>query len=201
MKKIKHTIAAWVFASCCIFNAAQAADALVYLVPDLYTNQTLVGGDEQGVWITTGEIVAPLVVDALKPLFSNVEICQGGMTADALVWIKPNMEFNPVMTNFYGTIEADVYSGSGIYVATYKEQAQQSGNIDTDPNAEITSTYQQAVQRVVQKMQADTDLPARIAKISGSAQKLPCGMVAMQVPQNSVLDSVVDQLKEEVIGD
>lgn len=181
-----------------IANAAPTDSALVYMVPDEYTNQVQVGGNENAVWITNGTVVAPLAVDALAPLFSSVGVCQGAMTSDVLVWLKPTMDYNPMMTTFYGTIEADVFSGSGVYVSTYKEQAQVNGNIDIEPNAAITSSYRQAMQMVAQKMQADTDLPARIAKLSGGQAKLPCGMVGMQVPQPSVLDNVVDQLKEEV---
>jgi hypothetical protein len=182
-------------------HAAPTASALVYMIPDLYSNQAQVGGDENGVWINTGEVVAPVAVEALGPLFSSIGVCQGAMTSDVLIWLKPSMDYNPMMTTFYGTIEADVFSGSGVYVSSYKEQAQQSGNIDTDPNSKINSTYRQAMQMVVQKMQSDTDLHARVAKISGGQAKLPCGMVGMQVPQPSVMDNVVDQLKEVVTGE
>lgn len=179
-------------------NAAPTDSALVYMVPDEYTNQVQVGGDENAVWITNGTVVAPLAVDALAPLFSSVGVCQGAMTSDVLIWLKPTMDYNPMMTTFYGTIEADVFTGSGVYVSTYKEQSQVNGNMDIEPNAAIESSYRQAMQMVAQKMQADVDLPSRIAKLSGGQAKLPCGMVAMQVPQPSLLDNVVDQLKDEV---
>jgi hypothetical protein len=181
--------------------AATTASALVYMIPDVYINQTQVGGDENGVWINTGDVVAPIAVEAFGGLFGNVGVCQGAMTSDVLIWLKPTMDYNPMMTTFYGTIEADVFSGSGVYVSTYKEQAQQSGNIDTEPNSKINSTYRKAMQMVVQKMQSDSDFQARVAKISGGQTKLPCGMVGMQVPQPSVLDNVVDQLKEVVTGE
>lgn len=182
-------------------HAAPSISALVYMTPDVYTNQAQIGGDENGVWINTGEVVAPIAVEALGPLFGSIGVCQGAMTSDVLIWLKPTMDYNPMMTTFYGTIEADVFSGNGVYVSTYKEQAQQSGNIDTDPNSEINSTYRQAMQMVAQKMQSDTDLQARVAKISGGQAKLPCGMVGMQVPQPSVLDNVVDQIKGDITGE
>jgi hypothetical protein len=196
--------AAFAFSAMCLATLAQGAptaSALVYMIPDVYTNQAQVGGDENGVWINTGEVVAPIAVEALGPLFGSVGVCQGAMTSDVLIWLKPSMDYNPMMTTFYGTIEADVFSGSGVYVSTYKEQAQLSGNIDTDPNSEIKTTYLRAMQQVVQKMQADNDLQSRVAKLSGRQAKLPCGMVGMQVPRQSVLDNVVDQIKGDITGE
>jgi len=200
MKFKKSLNSIFVLPLLCLATVAQATDALVYMTPQDYTNQAEVGSDENPVYINTGEVVAPLAVEALKPLFGNVGICQGAMTSDVLIWLKPNMDYNPMMTTFYGTIEADVYSGSGVYVTTYKEQSQVNGTIDVEPNSRINSAYSQAMQMVAQTMQADTDLQSRIGKLSGG-QKLPCGMVAMQVPQQSVLDSVVDQLKGDVTGE
>lgn len=192
---------AFAISAMCLTTLAQAADALVYMTPQEYSNQAEVGSDENPVYINNGEVVAPIAVEALKPLFGNVGICQGAMTSDVLIWLKPSMDYNPLMTTFYGTIEADVYSGSGVYVTTYKEQSQVNGLIDVDANSKIGDAYRQAMQMVVRTMQADTDLQARVAKLSGGQNKLPCGMVAMQVPRESVLDSVVDQLKGDLTGE
>ena len=179
-------------------HAAPTASALVYMNPDEYTNQAQIGGDENGVWITTGTLVAPIAQELLAPLFASVGVCQGTMTADALVWIKPTMDYNSMMTNYYGNITAEVYSGSGQFIATYKGEATHSGAIDVEPERQIALTYRQAMQQAVEKMQAGKDLPSQIAQSAAGNNKLPCSMVGTLVPQQSVLDNVVDQFVNEV---
>jgi hypothetical protein len=97
-----------------------------------------------------------------------------------VIWIKPDMSYNPNVTLYYGEIKASIYSGSGMALATYKGNVARTGSTDIDPAGQITSIYQEAMQKVVQQMQADPGLQALIAHgLPENQTRMACNMIMM----------------------
>ena len=167
--------------------AAQAADAvraLVFIPPQEYAHETLLRLHFINYWFSQGEVVEPVVLQSLKPVFGETAICSGNRAADAVVMIQPYMFYNPYMTTFYGKIEARVFSGSGKLIASYKAKVEHSGYLDVLPREQIKVTYQAAMSEVVRQMQADSVLQAFMAQgVPDSETRMPCGMVAILPPQ------------------
>jgi len=118
-------------------------------------------------------------------LFAETSMCDSGGAADLIVWIKPHMFYNPHMTVFYGKIVAEVFSGSGKPLATYKAKAQRNGFLDVQPAQQIKATYRDAMREIVRKMRADTSLMALSEHgLPESETRMPCNMVAVLHPDN-----------------
>ena len=165
---------------CNISYAAAVARAVVYISPQDYTLLTSVGVDEYQYTFTQGQAVEPVAIAALAPLFANTLMCASGGEADTVIWIKPSLSYNPIVTLYYGEIEARIYSGSGKAVATYKGNVERNGSTDIYPEKQIASIYQAAMQKIVQQIQADPVMQELIKNgLPVSEPKTPCNMVIL----------------------
>jgi hypothetical protein len=176
------SMAALLMGFCNSSFAAPVAAALVYISPRDYTLLTSVGVDEYQYTFNQGPAVEPVAIAALAPLFSDALMCASGDEADVVVWIKPSMSFDPIVTLYYGEIVASVFSGSGMAVGTYTGNVERSGSTDIDPEGQITSIYQAAMQKIVQQMQADPVMQTLIER------GLPPGQTRMQCDMIMVMN-------------
>lgn len=163
---------------CNILHAAPVGGALVYISPQDYTLLTSVGTDSNQYTFTQAQVVQPIAIAALSPLFADTLMCDAGNESDVVIWIKPSMSFDPVATLFYGQIVAKAYSGSGRPIGTYKGNVEHSGFVDIYPDKQIASTYQAAMQKIVQQLQADSAIQALIQNgLPVSEPMMACNMI------------------------
>lgn len=161
-------------------QAAPLARALVYIDPQEYNHDIKLWHFYYSYWFSQGKAVEPLALAAFKPMFAEVGMCEQNVAADVVIWLRPRMFYNPHMTMFYGSIVAQVYSGSGKPLASYEANAEHNGFLDVVPAAQVKTTYQAAMQDIVRQMQADSALQSAIAAgLPASETPMPCGMVTI----------------------
>jgi hypothetical protein len=192
MKFGKSTLlAATLLALCGVSSIARSAPVgkvLIYINPQEYIYEHRIGGVGSGsdsvYWFKQGPMVEPIAVEALQTLFADARMCEAGMAADTIVWIRPSVVYNDQMTNFYGGIVANVYAGNGEFVASFEAVAAQSGFWDVYPGEKIKLAYKAAMQKVVQKMKTDDGLKNLLAQgLAAEKTKIPCSMVGMLPPR------------------
>jgi hypothetical protein len=177
----KILMAALMLAGLCnVSYGAPVAGALIHISPRDYTLDTSVGVDEYQYTFKQGPVVEPVAIAALSPLFADTLKCTGGEEAAVVIWIKPSMSYNPIVTLFYGAIEARVFSGSGSAVTTYKGNVQRRGSTDVYPEKQITSIYEEAMQKIVQQIQADPAMQTLIERgLPQTETRMPCNMIML----------------------
>jgi hypothetical protein len=191
MKFGKSMLMAALFLLCGVSSIAQSAPVgrvLIYINPQEYIYEHKIGGVGAGeysvFWFKQGPLVEPIAVEALQSLFADAKMCEAGMAADTIIWIVPNVIYNPEMTNFYATFHANVYAGNGELISAYTAQAAQSGFWDVFPEEKIKLAYKSAMQEIVKKIHADDKLRTLIAQGLGADKtKIPCSMVSMLPPK------------------
>lgn len=171
-------MAALLMGFCNSSYAVPVAGALVYISPRDYTLLTSVGVDEYQYTFNQGPMVEPVAIATLSPLFADTQMCTSGDEAALVIWIKPSMSYDPIVTLYYGEIEASVYSGSGRAVGTYKGNVDRNGSTDVYPEKQITSIYEAAMQKVVQQIQADLVMQTLIERgLPPDETRMPCNMI------------------------
>jgi len=180
---IRNFLLALTLASLSLSGTVQSAPlgkALVYIAPQYYEHEIKLWHFYYDYWFNQGEMVEPIALNALQPLFAGADLCRGGEAADMIVTIKPQMFYNPHMSMFYGDIEAHIYSGSGKPIATYHAETQSSGFLDVKPEAKVQAVYQDTMQKIVSQMQADPALTVLATQGLPEAEtKMPCEMVSV----------------------
>ena len=190
MKLVKRILSALLFSLAGASSLAQAAPVghvLIFINPQEYIHEHRIGGVGSGYnsvfWFKQGPMVEPIALEALRPVFADAKMCEAAMAADVIIWIRPNVVYNDQMTNFYGSIVANVYAGNGEFIASYDETAAKSGFWDVFPATRITAAYKSAMQAVVKKIEADEKLRPLIAQgLAEDKTRIPCSMVSLLPP-------------------
>ena len=157
-----------------------AGRVLVYISPQEYTHDIKLWHFYYSYWFNQGSVIEPIALETLRPVFADVGMCSGNKASDMVVWIKPRMFYNPHMTVYYGSILANVYSGSGKFLGAYKGEAQRNGFLDVKPAQQISAAYRGALQDMVRKMQADGALQTLAMQgLAANETAMPCSMVAI----------------------
>lgn len=153
---------------------------VVYISPQEYTNEIKLWHFVKDYWFAQGPLIEPVLVKTLGASLGETAICDAGVTGKVLLWVKPKMFYNPHMRNFYGTLKATVYSGSGHALATYSGESRYSGDLDILPAKSVQATYDLAIQNLVSKMKADPEIAKLLQQgIPSSQSYTPCSMVAV----------------------
>lgn len=174
------SIAALLLGFCNILHAAPVGGALIYINPQDYTLLTSVGSDSNQYTFTQGQVVEPIAIAALSPLFADTLMCDAGNQSDVVIWIKPSMSYDPIVTLFYGQIVAKVYSGGGRPIGTYNANVEHSGFVDIYPDKQIASTYQAAMQKIAQQIQADPAIQGLVQNgLPVSEPMMACNMIML----------------------
>jgi hypothetical protein len=139
---------------------AKSADMLVYISPDEYNySNRLSHYNLREYWYEQGPVVEPYVSQILDAeLGGNVGLCEAGKTANTLVWLKPDMDYNSTLRTFNGRITAEVYTSSGKPLATYIGESRRDSHLDIVPAYQVNATYHAAMQDLASKMKADESL-------------------------------------------
>ena len=153
---------------------------VVYISPHEYTHEIKLWHFVKDYWFAQGPLIEPVLVKTLGATLGETAICDAGVTGKVLLWVKPEMFYNPHMRNFYGTINATVYSGSGHALATYSGKSRYSGDLDVLPAKSVQAAYDLAIQSFVDKMKADPAISKLLQEgIPSNQSYTPCSMVAV----------------------
>ena len=165
MKIARMTCA--VLAACALLSAvgaaqakeAAATDMLVYISPDEYKHSNRLSHyNLREYWYEQGPMVEPYVSQVLGTELGSVGLCQAGETANTLVWLKPNMTYNPTLQRFNGTVTAEVYAGNGQSLGTYVGKSRRDSFLDIVPAYQLDIAYRAAMEDLAAKMKADQRL-------------------------------------------
>lgn len=153
---------------------------VVYISPQEYTHEIKLWHFMKDYWFAQGPLIEPVLVKTLGASLGETAICDAGVTGKVLLWVKPKMFYNPHMRNYYGTIHATVYSGSGHALANYTGESRYSGDLDILPAKSVQASYDLAIQNLVSKMKADPAIQQLLQQgIPASQSYTPCSMVAV----------------------
>lgn len=160
--------------------AEDKPDALIYISPHEFSHEVRLGVPPYfSKWILKGPAVEAAAREALAPLFSSVELCDGVSGADALVWVKPNVSYNPGIKRYYAQIKAQFHLGNGKQFAVYKATGEWDGTIGSVyADQSVQQAFNVAMREIVQKYLADTAAQQALATAKAQNQaKVPCALI------------------------
>lgn len=163
---------------------------LMYIQPIEYTSPISLWSPYQNYWFYQGPMLEAQAMDKLSQAYGDVRLCEGNQSAKTLVWLQPGMFYNPQVQVYYGEIVANVYTGVGKLVASYKGESKVHGLLDIQTDERIAKTYALALDDVLKKMQADSSVQGVLGAetISSSTDSAPCSMVTLlPVPKIRVI--------------
>lgn len=162
------------------------SDMVVYIDPVEYTNPINLWHPYTFFWFYQGPVVEKLTLEKLDQAYDQVSMCDASQSGKVLLWVKPKMFFNPQVQIFYGKITVNAYTGNGKHLKTYEAESAVNGRINIYAEKSIEKSYAVAIDSVVQKMQADSELQALLAsKADQSSESTPCGMVTL-IPTSKI---------------
>ena len=153
---------------------------LVYIQPVEYTHSIRLWSPYQDYWYDQGPIVEAEALPKLSANYTDVAMCEGNQSGKALIWLQPKMFYNPQVQMFYAEVLANAYTGVGKLIGTYKGESKVHGSLNLQASRWISSAYAQAIDDMLQKLQADTGLQSLLAGEGATAtQPTPCSMVTL----------------------
>jgi hypothetical protein len=164
---------------------------LMYIQPIEYTSPISLWSPYQNYWFYQGPMLEAQAMDKLSQAYGDVAVCEGNQSAKTLVWLQPRMFYNPQVQVFYGEIVANVYTGIGKLLSSYKGESKVRGLLNLQADDKIAKTYAVALDEIMVKMQADsalqTILSAEATSLS-TTDSAPCSMVTLlPVPKIRVI--------------
>jgi len=164
--------------------AAEPADTqvtsklLMYIQPVDYNNPIKLWSPYQDYWFYQGPLVEKIAMPKLTAAYHDVNICDANQSGKAVLWLQPELFYNPQVQLFYAEVKASAYKGVGEHLATVVGRSQVRGILNIKPEFWIEKAYKLAVDDAVAKMQADKTLQAYM---SGPAQvsNTPCSVVTL----------------------
>ncbi|NOT15054.1 MAG: hypothetical protein HOP21_05665 [Methylotenera sp.] len=161
-------------------NAHAQSAVLMYIQPFEYINEIKLQHYTTEHWFAQGPVVEPIAKEHLTKVLGEVSICEGKQTGKILVWVQPRMFYNGQLQVFYGQVTANVYTGVGQLVASYVGESTQQGSLNIQPDYWLNLAYTHAVEKMQEKMQADTHLQTILTQPSElSGSDTPCSMVTL----------------------
>jgi hypothetical protein len=161
---------------------------LIYMSPDKYNRPVLVGvAPLYTSWVYQGQIAENAAFKALSTKFKDVGICDAGKAADIIAWVKPRLIYNPAVTTYYAKLKVEFHLGDGRPLATYKAIGHENGSIASIyRDDEVARAFDDAMQQIMQKMEADPELQKNIQNAMASDfTRNPCGMAqVLSGPRN-----------------
>lgn len=159
--------------------ADEQASMLLYIQPIEYTHGINLWQPYRNYWINQGEFVEPIAIEKLRQSYTNISMCEGSQSGKALIWLQPNLFYNPQVQVFYGELTAKVYTGLGKLVGTYVGESKVHGFLNIQADHWISKTYHVAMENLITKMHADTKLEHLSTQTSTEATETPCSMVTL----------------------
>lgn len=155
-------------------------DALIYISPHEFSYEVRLGAPPYfSRWILKGPAVEAAAREALAPHFSAVALCDGVSGADALVWVKPNVTYNPGIKRYYAQIKAQFHLGSGRQYAVYKATGEVDGAIGSVyADQSVQQAFNLAMRDIMQQYLADAAAQQTLAAARAQHQtKVPCALI------------------------
>lgn len=164
-----------------IAGEAHAPSMLIYIDPQEYAHDVrLAIHPYYGAWVKKGQLLETAALGAMQSNSNAVGLCEGNNSADVIVWLIPQLSYNPV-GGYYAQVKARFYIGDARYAATLKALGQHDGNIDS---AYITDWAQlafiAAMQDIMKQYATDSRLQETIrSSMANDVPHAPCAMVSI----------------------
>ena len=155
-----------------------ASKMLIYISPQEYSHPVLLRHPYYRYWFEQGPRVEALAKKEFGAKFDDVTMCEGNANANAVVWLKPSMFYNPVARTYYGKIVAEVFAGDGKPLGTFTANARRVGSIDINTANLVNATYDSAINDIVSQLAADQGLQSVLSK-DGVVASIPCATVSL----------------------
>ena len=159
---------------------ASGDDVLMYIAPVEYSNPIRVTSYFRDYWYHQGPMVEPMALAKISQAYGKTAFCDAKQSGKMLVWVKPEMFYNPQMQSFFGSATIQVYTGLGKHVGTYEGESSVRGFMDIKPLRWIEQSYAFALDDAITKMQADTELQRVFEQAATvNAESTPCSMISL----------------------
>jgi len=155
---------------------------LIYISPHEYNHEVRIGAHPYyTAWVLRGPLVEKAARTALQPLFREVDSCDGSNSADVIVWLKPQLSYNPALGRYYVQIKAQFHLGNANHLATLKATGQYDGFLGSVyVDSQVQQAYADAMQDIVRQYAADANLHEAIRSgLAKGITRSPCGMVPL----------------------
>jgi len=160
--------------------AADKPDALIYINPNEFSHEIRLGVPPYfSQWILKGPVVEAAAREALAPHFASVALCDGVSGADVLVWVKPNVTYNPSIRRYYARLNVQFHLGSGKQFGVYKATGEQDGAIGSIyAEQQVQQAFNAAMADVVRQYLADVSAQQVLTNAMLQNQtKVPCALI------------------------
>ena len=111
-------------------------------------------------------------------------MCKGTQTGNALMWLRPNMFYNPQVRVYYATMTAYIYDANGKPVSQVVGESQVIGDLDVMPTQKITKTYHLAMDNLVAKLKADNAVTAALGSDIAAGETYAACSSVPNLPNN-----------------
>lgn len=162
-------------------SQAQAENVVklaVHIQSQEYLHPVRIWNFTEGLWIDQGTHVE----NAAKQVYSQLgeksyAMCDSKIdAANLLVWLRPNLHFNPQVNTFFGKVSGYFYTADGKPLVKLNGEARLVGRmLGEQTNVLVAQLYQQAVQDLYQQMLKNPTLNDYLnGKIKGMVTLNPC---------------------------
>jgi len=114
---------------------------------------------------------------ALKPYFRETGMCEGGKVSDLVVWLKPNLAYNPV-DGYHAKVSADFFLGNGKRLGNLTATAKHRGWMGSVfAEDEVQQAFDAAMQDIARQYAADNKLAESIhAALAKDFARVSCAV-------------------------
>lgn len=178
---MKRMIAGFLMCLACAgaANAEESKPGLVmYISPNEYSHEVRLGFvPYYVVWARKGPALERAARNALQPHFGEIGLCEGSNGGDVIVWLQPQINYNPMVATYYAKVTARFFRADGKPIATLKATGEQTGAIGSRlVEYYVQGAFDKAMQDIATQYAADSALQQAIDR---SLPRTPCAMVAL----------------------
>lgn len=156
------------------------ASLAIYLAPHEYNNPVQLRHAYYTYWVNRGEIVAAVAQNTFRPMFREVSACEGNNAADVIVWVKPQLVYNPLMTVYYADLKVNFYRADGKPIGTLKAKAQRNGFLDSFYYQHTYDVYEDAFRQIAVQFNQNAALQDAIRQsMAEHVTRAPCAIVGL----------------------
>jgi len=172
--------------ACVILSHAYTGNALaeqnvklaVHIQQQDYQHPVRIWNWAEGLWIEQG----PFLESAANKVFSQLgtqayAMCQSKVdAANVLVWLRPNLYYNPQVNTFYGKVHGYFYTADGKPLVRLTGESKSVGRfLGEQTKTQIASVYEAAVQDLYQRMQTNAQVTDYLnGQVKGMVTLNPC---------------------------
>ncbi len=151
-----------------VTSKANTTSILVYINPIFYGHPIRMLHPYLDYWHMRGPMFEKIAIEALSNAQTSAQICKSNTDTNLTISLEPYIFYNPQMRVFHSEVIANIYAGKLEPIATYKETAQQQGELNNVADYYLKLAYKKAMQGIVTKMQANTNLLNNAASLENN---------------------------------